>query len=539
MVKNLFLTPKKTFRRKLAEGCLALYMDARYSKEKILTLYLNHIYLGQDGVVSVAGVQAAAQYYFSKNVADLSLPECAMIAGLIRSPSRYNPFSNPSQAKARRDFVLKRMMDENQLTHVQYVRAVGIPLTLARTRLAEQNEAGNEMRYYIDEVVRVLKDKYPENVLFRYGLNIHTTMDPLAQELAQKNIREGAYQAAIVVLNPENGDVLALAGGRDYQKSQFNRVTQALRQPGSAFKPFVYGAALENGFNPASILNDEKKEYKDREGKRWQPRNFDGIYQGKIPLRHALAESRNAASLDLLNQLGIDTAVEFAQRMGIERPLARNLSLALGTSELTLMELTNGYAPFANGGSRVSPRLVSAVLDAEKNLLETDPPVREPAISPGLSTLMTSLLQTTVSEGTAKSLTQYGWTAPSAGKTGTTNGGRDAWFIGYTPDLLVGVWTGDDESKAVNVAGAKSALPIWAHFMLDYVGGLPGREFPASSDVVRVKIDPVSGGLARSGCPQTTYELFMRGAEPKQDCPLHVGGFKGWFNKLFKKPTER
>jgi penicillin-binding protein 1B len=536
LVKNLFLTPRKTFRRKLAEGFLAVYMDARFSKEKILTLYLNHIYLGQDGVMSVAGVQAASQYYFGKSVIDLDLPECALLAGLVRSPSRYNPFQNPSEAKARRDFVLKRMMDQNLLTHVQYVRAVGTPLKMVRTRLYDQNDASAEMRYYIDEIVRVLKDKYPEDVLARYGLDIHTTMDPLAQELAQKSAREGKFQAAVVVMNPANGDVLALVGGRDYQTSQFNRATQALRQPGSAFKPFVYGAALENGFTPATILHDEKKEYRDGEGKMWKPRNFDGVYVGNVMLRQALAESKNAASLDLLNQLGISKAVEFAERMGIERPLTRNLSLALGTSELTLLELTGAYAPFANGGFRVKPRFVTGIFDSERNLIETDAPEIEPAISPALSTLMTSLLETTVVEGTAKSLSLLGWTAPSAGKTGTTNGGRDAWFIGYTPDLLVGTWMGHDEAKAVNLAGAKNALPLWARFMIDYNGGLEGKPFATSKDVVRMKIDPLSGALARSGCPETIAEIFMKGSEPKDYCPLHVGGIKGWFNKLFKKP---
>ncbi len=535
LVKNLFLTPKKTFRRKLAEGFLAVYMDLRFTKEKILTLYLNHIYLGQDGVISVAGVQAAAQYYFNKNVIDLELPESAFIAGLIRSPSRYNPFTHAAQAKARRDFVLKRMMDEDYITHIQYVRAVATPLKPQRTRDSDQNDSDRDVRYFIDEVVRVLKEKYPEEVLFRYGLDIHTTLDPLAQEYAQASVRRGSHQAAIVVIDPRSGDVRALAGGRDYQFSQFNRVTQALRQPGSAFKPFVYGAALENGFNPATVLSDEKKEYRDRDGKKWQPRNFDGIYQGKVLLRQALAESKNAASLDLLSKLGIDKVVEFAERMGIERPLTRNLSLALGTSELTLMELTCAYAPFANGGFRIKPRLVTGIFDAEKNLLESDAPVIEPAISPALAALMTSLLETTVSAGTAKSLSFHGWTAPSAGKTGTTNGGKDAWYVGYTPDLLVGTWVGDDESKAVNLAGAKNALPIWARFMIDYNGGMEGKAFPDSDGMVRLKIDPSSGALARSGCPETVVEIFMKGSEPTEHCPLHVGGLKGWFNKLFKK----
>lgn len=534
LVKNVFLTPKKTFRRKLAEGFLAVYMNIRFSKNKILTLYLNHIYLGQDGIVSVAGVQSAAEYYFDKDVSELSLPESAFLAGLIRSPSKYNPFQNPAQAKTRRDFVLKRMMDEGTLTHHEYVRAVGTPLEINRNGLSFNGDNQNMSRYFVDELVRSLKERYPEDVLFRYGLEIYTTMDPLAQETAQTVLSKGKHQAAMVVMDPFNGDVLALVGGRDYQKSQFNRATQALRQPGSAFKPFIYAAALENGSTPVTILRDEPKEYRS-DGERWKPQNFDGLYRGKITLRQALAESRNAATLDLMTQLGIDKVVEFAERLGIERPLRKNISLGLGTSELTLLELTNGYAPFANGGLRVKPRFITAILDAEKNILEADPIVLEPAISSALATLMTSLLETTITSGTAKSLANYGWAQPAAGKTGTTNRGRDGWFIGYTPDVLVGVWVGNDEAKAVNVSGSGSALPLWARFMSGYKGGAPGKSFLHSNDVLRIKIDPLSGGVARSGCPQTVEEIFIRGSEPVMNCPLHIGGIKGWFERFFKK----
>lgn len=537
LAKNFFLTQERTLQRKLLEVGFALYLDFRYSKERILTLYLNHIYMGQDGVISVAGMRAAAQFYFGKQLNALTLSDAALLAGIIRSPFRYNPFQNPDAARSRRDRVLKLMLAEDIIAEPIYVKALAMPLAL-RKRVATPTELSSEHDYFVAEVLRQLVPHFSEDIIFRYGLKIHTTVDPLWQKYAQERIQMlKKDQAALVALEQKTGRVVALVGGRNFRESQFNRATQALRQPGSGFKPFVYGAGLENGFTPASILSDEPRAFK-AEKKIWAPQNFDRVYRGPVPFREALAHSINGATLDLAQKIGVPKIIQFAQRMGIASPLEPNLSIALGSSEVTPLEITAAYAPFANGGFKVTPLLVSEVIDAEENVLELNTVERTPVIEPALSYLMTSLLETTISEGTAKSLRELGWTSPSAGKTGTTNAGKDAWFIGYTPGLLSGVWVGDDAAKAANLSGAKNALPIWAGFMKRVYEGRAVAKFEQPSGLVSVKIDPGVGLLARSGCPDQKQEIFLNGTEPKAYCQIHAGGLRGWFKRIFQKKTK-
>ena len=529
--KNLFLSPRRTFRRKLAEAALALYLEVRFGKERILTLYLNHIYLGQDGSVSVAGVKAAAKFYFGKDLKDLSLPECATIAGLIRSPHRYNPFREPDAARQRRDFVLKRMREDGSISEQERALAAAAPLVVKRTQARRER---GDADYFVAEVVRHLLPRYGEETLYRHGLSIHTTLDPLLQAAAQRAVSRAKPQGALVALDPRSGAVVALSGGSDFSESQFNRATQARRQPGSAFKPFVYATALEKGLTPAAILEDAPKRYPRQDATNWDPRNYEGVYLGTATMRVALARSLNAATLDLAQQVGVGKIIELAHRLGIESPLQENLAIALGASEVTLIELCSAYAPFANGGLRVPPRLVTGVLDAEGAPLELPPqPPNQSVLSPAVSYLMTSLLTSVVREGTARGLAKLGWTRPAAGKTGTTNDGRDAWFIGYTPALLTGVWVGDDRHRSIRATGAKDAVPVWAAFMKDAAQDSPLEDFVRPEGLVSVKIDPASGLRARSGCPQKLDELFVAGTEPTKDCPLHPGGLKGWLKKLF------
>lgn len=519
LVKNLFLTPRRTLWRKILEAFLAFYLDVRYSKERILTLYLNHIYMGQDGPVSIAGVKAAAQFYFKKEPQDLSMAECATLAGLIRSPNRYNPKRHPKASKDRRNIVLKQMQEEGMITKREYAAAVNTPL---RTQSDESNIDAVRDEYFEAEVVRRLTPIYGEEILYRSGIHIYTTMDPILQDLCQNTVKRGANQAAMVVLDPKTGDVLAMAGGRNYRKSQFNRITQARRQPGSAFKPFVYGAALEEGFTNATLLVDEKRSYKDGKSKKgWEPRNFDDIYHGTVTLRHALAESMNAATLDLISKIGAQTVIAFARRMGIDSPLERSMALALGSSEVTPLELTAAYAPFVNDGFQVEPRFVRAVADAEHNILEIRSLHKKSVLDPLVAYLMTSLLQTSVKEGTAKVLGDYGWPYFSAGKTGTTNGGRDAWFIGYTAEFLAGVWVGDDESKAMRLAGSRHALPLWAAFMKKVYTDWGPAEFSKPEGIITISLDAETHLLAGPDCYSTIEEYFIAGTEPREVCPLH------------------
>jgi 1A family penicillin-binding protein len=532
LAKNLFLSPERTFQRKFAEAFLAFYLEFRFTKEKILTLYLNHIYLGQDGFISVAGVKSAAEFYFQKPLRDLTLSETALLAGLIRSPYRYNPFRDINLSKKRRDFVLRRMRDLDLITKEEFSAALA---TRVHVRPTSFQKSRNQHDYYVAEVVRQLSPKYSEDMIFRYGLKIHTAVDPILQHAAQRAARLAAHQVALVAMNPANGHVVALVGGKDFEKSQFNRATQAIRQPGSAFKPFVYGAALEGEFTPATLINDELRLFKDEKGRKWSPKNVDGVYYGPVPLRDALSLSLNGATLDLAGKVGPKNIVNFAVKMGIRSPLEPSLAIALGASEVTLTELVAAYAPFNNGGFQVIPIFVTSVLDSENSLLEIWGPERQAVIEPALSFLMTSLLQTTVMEGTARSLAVLGWSQPSAGKTGTTNDGKDAWFIGYTPELLAGVWSGLDDAKAAGLTGARNALPIWADFMSHVYAKTEAVPFKEPEGIVSIKIDPTSGLLWQWGCPTNRHEFFISGSEPKKKCPLHAAGFKGLFKRLFGK----
>jgi penicillin-binding protein 1B len=533
--KNLFLSPRRTLPRKLAEAALAFYLEMRLGKKRILTLYLNEIYLGQDGSASVMGMRAASRYYFSKDPADLTLAQSATLAGLIRGPGFFSPFHDLDASRDRRDAVLRHMREDGFISDAALEAALAEPLIPVRGASEDERR---DNAYYVAEVVRQLVPRYGGDVLYRNGLSIYTAMDPVLQSLAQNVARRARNQAALVALDPRTGDVLALTGGHDFGASQFNRATQATRQPGSAFKPFVYAAALKFGLTPATVLVDKPKVYGTKE-RRWSPGNYDGIYYGTATTRTALTHSLNAATLDLAERVGIPRVQELARAAGITSPLRDDLQLALGASEVGLLELVSAYEPFANGGQRATPRLVTAVLDAEGGILEAPPPESTAVLDPAVAYLMTSLMESVVKEGTARSLKALGFDAPAAGKTGTTNDGRDAWFVGYTSSLLAGVWTGSDENRALKLTGAKDALPLWAKFMKEAISDRPAEEFVRPPGVVQVRICTESGMLARSGCPKKLDELFIAGTEPTRECPLHRGGIMGWIDRLRGTPKPR
>ena len=526
--KNLFLSPRRTFSRKLAEAALSIYLELRLGKKRILTLYLNEIYLGQDGSASVMGMRAASRYYFSKDPADLTLAQSATLAGVIRGPGVYSPFHDLEAARSRRDWVLGRMRVNGYISQSALEAAVAEPLI--PTRGASEAER-RDNAYYVAEVVRQLVPRYGGDVLYRNGLSIYTAMDPVLQSLAQDAARGAKNQVALVALDPRTGDVLALAGGQDFGASQFNRATQAARQPGSAFKPFVYAAALKMGLTPATVLRDKPKRYTDK-GRGWSPGNYEGIYYGTATMRQALTHSLNAATLDLTERVGLKRVQELARACGITSPLRDDLGLGLGASEVGLLELVSAYEPFAAEGRRAAPRLVTAVLDAEGGVLEAPPPAATQVLDPAVAYLMTSLMESVVKDGTARSLKALGFDWPAAGKTGTTNDGRDAWFVGYTSSLLTGVWTGADDNRALKLTGAKDALPLWAKFMKEAVADRPADEFVRPDGLVQVRICVESGMIAVAGCPKKLDELFIAGTEPMRDCVLHRGGIMGWFDRL-------
>ena len=533
--KNLFLSPRRTFRRKVSEAALSLYLELRLDKKRILTLYLNHIYLGQDGSASVMGVRSAARHYFSKDVSDLSLPESALIAGVIRGPGVYNPFRSPAAAKARRDHVLRRMREEDMISAAELEAALAEPLTLTRGSSPEDRR---DSAYYAAEVVRQLEPRYGGDSLYRHGLSIHTTMDPLLQTLASRTLSGSKHQAALAVIDPRDGSVLALTGGRSFSESQFNRATQALRQPGSAFKPFVFAAALQMGLTPATVLRDKPKTFPGA-GKGWSPSNYEGVYRGTATMRTALALSLNAATLDLAERAGLKRIHDTARACGITSPMRGDLGLALGASEVGLLELVAAYEPFAAGGLRPSPRLVTSVVDADGVVFETSAPEVSVALDPATAFLMNSMLEGVAREGTARGLRSLGVTFPVAGKTGTTNDGRDAWFVGYTSSLLAGVWVGDDGNRALKLTGSRNALPLWAAFMKEASADRPGEPFARPESVVEVVVCPASGMVARSGCPGKRSELFAVGTEPRSECALHRGGLVGWLQRMLGRDSSR
>jgi len=532
--KNLFLTPRRTLRRKLAEAALAVYLDLRLDKQRILTLYLNHIYLGQDGPASVMGVRSAARHYFSKEVSDLTLTESALIAGIIRGPGVYNPFRDPAAAKARRDHALRRMKEEGFISQLELDAALDEPVKLARGTSPDDK---HDAAYYAAEVVRQLIPKYGGDSLYRHGLSIYTSMDPVLQNLARKVIGKSKHQAALAVIDPRDGSVLALTGGRSFSESQFNRATMAQRQPGSAFKPFVFAAALQMGFTPATLLRDKPKTWPGV-SKDWSPANYEGVYHGTATMRTALAKSLNAATLDLAERTGLKRIREVAIACGITSPLRSDLGLALGASEVALLELVGAYSPFANGGIRPTPRLVTSVVDSDGVVFEAAPLENTIALDPATAFLMTSMLESVAKEGTARGVKALGVNFPVAGKTGTTNDGRDAWFVGYTSALLAGVWVGDDQNRALKLTGSKDALPLWASFMKEASADRPGEVYTRPANVVEVLVCPESGMLARSGCPGKKGEMFLEGSEPRSECAIHRGGIMGWLQKMLGKEPK-
>jgi len=538
LAKNLFLSPQRTFSRKFREALCAFYLEARYPKEEIIRIYLDSVYFGQDGPVNIIGLSAAAQHYFGRPPSALSLAQSAFLAGLLRSPGRYNPMRDPAAALQRRGVVLAAMRQEGFITSAEEEAAAREPLGALRG----SRRLPHESDYFLSYVQGLLEERYADEAWLTRGMTIHTTLDPWMQELARAAVQRAKYQAAFVALDPRSGAVRAMVGGKDYAAAPYNRAALALRQPGSAFKPFVYGAALHDAprWTLASLLSDATASYS-IPGGTWTPRNYDRHYRGPVPLRSAFALSLNAATVGLAAELTPARVIAYARRLGIRSPLRPELGLALGASEVTLLELVGAYCPFANGGLRVEPYALEAALDAEGTALDVHASEPQSVLDPGEAYLMRSLLREVVMTGTAQPLKRWDLNTLAAGKTGTTDDGKDAWFVGFTPRIAAGVWTGTDLPARLGLSGATDALPVWAEFARSVEpppGAREGLEgdaaWPRPEGVVSVRIDPASGLRARAGCPESRTELFLAGTEPLEDCPLHPGGIVGWFKSLFR-----
>jgi penicillin-binding protein 1A len=635
VTKSFFLTPEKSYSRKIKEAILAYRIDKKFAKNEILFLYLNQIYLGHGAY----GVEAASENYFGKSAQELNLAECAILAGLPQAPSRYSPFRSPVRAKQRQIYVLNRMVEEGFITNIQATEAINKELDIK----PRKNWYIEEVPVYTEHIRRHIAKKYGDDILYREGLKIYAAVNIEMQKIACEEIEKGLYaldkrqgyrgpithlqpeeiesfskklqaelekapleegkitqgvvievnsknntvvvrigntlgiiriedmrwarkpdpeiayfearvkhpgevlsvgdvievkvknkifntdrwwlaleqvpkaQAALLCIESKTGYVKVMVGGRDFRESQFNRAIQSRRQPGSAFKPIIYAAALDKGYTPATMIIDSPIVYQDTEHDfTWKPRNYKEKFYGPTLFRNALSKSRNVVTIKILRDIGIDYAIDYARKLGIESNLNRDLSIALGSSGVSLLELVRAYSVFNNNGYLVSPVFITKIVDRDGNVIEESSPVREKVIEKNTAYIMTSLLESVVQEGTGHRLKALN--RPVAGKTGTTNNLHDAWFVGYTPRYTVGTWVGFDEEGCLGKAetGSRAASPIWLGFVRKVLEGKPVRVFQVPEGVVFSKIDAETGLLPVPESKKTIFECFKEGTVPTE-----------------------
>lgn len=533
LVKNRFLTPERTVKRKLREALLALFVEVRYEKTQILEAYFNEIFWGKPGSVNLIGLGAASRAYFDKLPIELSLPEAALLAGIIRSPAELSPYRHPEAALARRNQVLERLAELKWATSERVAEAKATPLGVVASGYGK-----NRAPYFAELAAQEAKRRFGVTNLADAGLTLISTLDSedqLAAETAvesglaaleerMRQKRGGPLESALVSLDPKSGAIRAYVGGRDFRVSQFDHAGQARRQAGSAFKPVVYAAAFAAGHaSPATFLEDAPLTL-NLAGKEWSPDNDDDSFRGWVTARQAVEESLNLPTVRLALDLGLPPIVELAGRMGVSSRLAPVPALALGAFELSPLELATVYSTLAGGGVRPPVHALDAVLDGHRQALAGEAlPAPERVLSPAATYLVTSILQGVVAHGTAGRTRELGLDDPLAGKTGTTNSRRDAWFAGFAPTRVGLVWVGYDDNRPTTFSGSRAALPIWVDFMkrVRPPDGYPGFVMPEG--VMRATIDPQSGGLALASCPTQMDEVFLAERAPTVACPLHGG----------------
>jgi penicillin-binding protein 1A len=552
LARQSFLTRDKTYRRKIKEVILAANIERAYDKKDILALYLNKVYFG-DGYY---GVEAASLGYFGKHASELSVPEAALLAGLIQSPSSYAPTVNPDRALARRNIVLQAMVNNGVLAQADADAARNTALHL--TNAIEMKESFG--LYYKEQVRRELVDRFGGSRVAQGGLRVYTTLEPELQQAAEKILENGIadiegrrgykhprrgkdakeyLQGALVAMDPTTGAVRAMVGGRDFNESRFNRAMQAKRQSGSAFKPFVYAAALEEGYSPASLISNLNSPILTTQGN-WVPE--DGHSNAtELTMRSALKISSNRAAVQMLNTIGIKDAVSYAEKLNVGTPPSVP-SLALGSGDVTLISLTAAYGAFADHGIVRTPVLIRKVEDSDGKVIYQDGGKSQQAVSDATAFLMSSMLADVISAGTAYKARQAGFMLPAAGKTGTTNDYVDAWFVGYTPHLVTGVWVGFDQPKTIITNGyaADLAVPIWGQFMKIATRNAKPEWFDRPANVIGVNVCRVSGKLPNYGCSNVQTvddsgaievksmvytDYFVKGTQPTTTCPVHTTMF--------------
>ncbi len=524
IVKSLLLTPERSFSRKIKEAILATRIEKYLSKDDILALYLNQIYFGHGAY----GIEAASRVYFGKSSSELSTAEASLLAGLPKAPNYYSPFRNLQRAKQRQNYVLARMVQQGYLTSAEKREAEKEPLTFAESKNINRSMAP----YFAEHIRRTIEREYGADYLYKEGLRIETTLDLSMQITAQGAVAAGvkAYekregvsdnnsrvQAALISMDPYSGYVKAMVGGRNFKESQFNRAIQARRQPGSAFKPIIYAAALDKGYTPSSIIIDAPIVFDVSDGennKFWEPHNYDKAFTGPITLRKALTQSRNIVTIKILRNIGVDYVVRYAGQLGVTGEFNHDLSLALGTCGVSLLNMVKAFSTFCAQGVYAEPIFITRIIDRDGNIIKENRPSLSSAVSPQTAYIMTTLLQSVVEEGTGRRVRAL--SRPCAGKTGTTNEVRDAWFIGFTPQLVAGVWVGFDDLKSLgkHETGAVAAGPIWLDFMQKVLTNKPVQTFNVPEGIVFVRINPDTGYFPATKDDKIIFECFKEGTLP-------------------------
>jgi penicillin-binding protein 1B len=563
VARSFFFSSQRLWRRKLAETLMALELEQRFSKRRIFELYANQVYLGNRGSFAIHGFGEAAEAYFGKDLRDLSLPQQAFLAGIIRAPNRYSTADqHPARAAEARDRVLAAMVDDRFITAAQAAAAKAQPLEIIRS-----SSGGGLAPYFVDMVRDHLLDRFTEQDLVSHSYRVYTTLDPLLQRAANQAVALGMQhvdellarryalwrkrgqpvvrpQVALVALDPHTGAIRALVGGRDYGESQLNHVL-ARRQPGSSFKPFVYAAALSNAVDgrqpvvtPITTVVDEPTTF-DFDGKQYTPANYKDEFYGTVTARQALTHSLNVATVKFAQMVGYDRVVEIARRMGLNDQIQPTPAVALGAYDMTPLEVAAGYTAFADGGIRAEPMFLANVISSDGSIVEHNAPQTRPVLDPRVAFLVTSMLEDVINHGTGATVREYGFTAPAAGKTGTSH---DGWFAGYTSNLVVVVWVGFDDDRELGLSGSATAAVVWAELMKRAVE-LPAysrpQDFAAPPGIVQVAIDPVTDELATPSCPQSEQEYFIAGTQPTGYCSEPGGHMLAqvppvsWVKKLF------
>lgn len=557
--KNYFLTPERTWKRKFSDAFMSILLERRLSKEEIFELYSNEVYLGQAGSFSIVGFGKAADVFFNKSIRDLTLDEAAVLAGMITAPNRNTPLRYRERALARRNLVLDLMAEYGMITPGERDAAKARPLRVEPASILNYSDAPYFVDYVQERLEAVFRDAGPA----RFKLQVYTSLDMDLQKAAFESMQKGladldAYfskrtppvppgtiQASLIAVDPKNGRILAMIGGRNYGVSQFNRITQSRRQPGSIFKPIVYAAALETAYNSpapwtaASILLDKPTEFT-FDDLEYAPKNYGEEYMGQVTVRQAISKSLNIATIKLAEKVGYDKVVELARRLGLNEMIKAYPAMAIGSFEITPLEMVRAYTAFANEGLLSDLTPIVKIYDGDGNPVYLPQPKTTQVLTPQVAFLVTSLLESVVNSGTGAGVRARGFQLPAAGKTGTSH---DGWFAGYTPELLCIVWVGFDDNRELNRSGSQAALPIWTEFMKKAVSLRPlkGEGFRVPEEVIQVEIDPSTGLLATERCLQRQMEYFIQGTEPGIYCygnNYEQAEGSGGFRSIYSSPSK-